>query len=131
MQTTDLGGALSSFGSTVDESGEQFVPTFRQGMVGYSIDQFIKQFNAPFPNHLKIDVDGIEDLIIAGAAATLSDARMKSVSIELDASRCEHTQAIADKIEAAGLKFTVKRQSEMIAAGAYKNIFNYQFHRTR
>ncbi len=130
MQSTGLGGALSSFGVTVDESGHEFAPAFRQGMIGYSVDRFVEQFNPPFPNRMKIDVDGIEDRIVVGAAATLADARLKSISIELDASRASHTDVVVKNIEAAGLKLVARRQSEMIARSKYKHIFNYHFHRT-
>lgn len=129
MQNTDLGGALSSFGSTVDESGRTFVPTFRQGSIGYSVDQFIERFAPPFPNHIKIDVDGIEDRIIAGAPSTLRDGRLKSLSIELDDARPDHMKSMVESIERCGLRLVAKRQSEMIAASAHKHIFNYQFSR--
>jgi FkbM family methyltransferase len=129
MQNTDLGGALSSFGSTVDESGRTFVPRFRQGSIGYSVDQFVERFAPLFPNHIKIDVDGIEDRIIAGAPATLRDARLRSLSIELDDGRPDYTQSVIASIEEAGLKLLAKRQSEMIAASEYRHIFNYQFRR--
>jgi FkbM family methyltransferase len=127
MQTTELGGALSSFGSTVDESGREFIPKFRQGAVGYSVDSFVERFKPPFPNHIKIDVDGIEDRIVAGAQATLRDARLKSLSIEFDEARPDYTGAVIASIEQTGLKFEAKRQSELVAQGGYKNIFNYQF----
>lgn len=127
MQNTELGGALSSFGTTVDESGRQFVPKFRQGSIGFSVDGFVEQFDPPFPNHIKIDVDGIEDRIIAGAPKTLRDARLRSLSIELDDERSDYSGAVIRAIERAGLKLVAKRQSEMIAHGGYKNIFNYQF----
>jgi FkbM family methyltransferase len=129
MQNTDLGGALSSFGSTVDESGRTFVPRFRQGSIGYSMDQFVERFALPFPNHVKIDVDGIEDRIVAGAAATLGDPRLRSLSIELDEERPDYTQSVIASIEQAGLRLVAKRHSEMVAQGGYKNIFNYQFRR--
>ncbi len=130
MQNTDLGGALSSFGSTIDESGRTFVPKFRQGSIGYSIDQFVDRFTPLFPNHIKIDVDGIEDCIVAGAAATLRDDRLRSLSIELDDERPDHTQSVVAAIEQAGLRLATKRQSAMIAASEFKHIFNYQFRRT-
>ncbi len=129
MQNTDLGGALSSFGSTVDESGRTFVPQFRQGSIGYSVDQFVERFAPLFPNHIQIDVDGIEDRIVAGAAATLRDARVRSLSIELDDARPDYTQSVVASIERAGMKLVARRQSEMIAASDYRHIFNYQFSR--
>jgi hypothetical protein len=129
MQNTDLGGALSSFGTTIDESGRRFVPKFRQGTVGYSVDSFVERFDPPFPNHLKVDVDGIEDRIIAGAQTTLRDARLKSLSVELDEERPDYTGAVIAAIERTGLRLVAKRQSELVAEGGYKNIFNYQFRR--
>lgn len=129
MQNTEFGGALSSFGEAVDNHGKHFKPSFRQFTVGYSIDDFIARFNPLFPNHIKIDVDGIEDKIVAGAAKTLSDPRLKSVSVELDASRETFTQPVIAAIESAGLKLHAKRHGEMFDEGEYTQIFNYQFRR--
>ena len=129
MQTTELGGALSSFGEAIDTFGKPFVPGFRQGMTGYAIDTFIGEFDPPFPNHIKIDVDGIEDRIIAGAAKTLADARLRSLSIELDSARERETGAVIAAIEQGGLRLAARRQSEMAAGGEYRTVFNYQFRR--
>ena len=129
MQTTELGGALSSFGEPVDMFGKEFVPGFRQGMAGYAVDEFIDEFDPPFPNHIKIDVDGIEDRIIAGAAKTLADARLRSLSIELDSTRERETDAVVRAIEQGGLKLAARRQSDMVASGDYRASFNYQFRR--
>jgi FkbM family methyltransferase len=129
MQTTAFGGALSSFGVPVDNAGQTFVPSFRQGMIGFTIDDFMRQFAPPFPNHLKIDVDGIEDLIIVGAGQTLADPRLKSLSIELDAARPDYTDRVVAAITAGGLELVAKRHGEMFDSGAYKDIYNYQFQR--
>jgi FkbM family methyltransferase len=131
MQTPELGGALASFGEPVDNFGKRFAPGFRQGMLGYTVDGFVGMFGPPFPNHLKIDVDGIEDRIIAGAAKTLADPRLKSLSIELDSARASETADIIARIEAGGLKLSARRQSEMVASGEYRTVFNYQFWRPR
>ena len=130
MVSTGLGGALSSFGAPIGPFGERFEPRFKQGMVGFSVDDFVARFNPPFPNHLKIDVDGIEDRVVAGARATLAGARLKSVSIELDAARADYTGAVVRAVESSGLKLHAKRHSDMIETNRYKDIFNYQFHRS-
>lgn len=129
MQSTEFGGALSSFATPIDVDGKTFVPSYRQGMIGFSIDGFIRKFMPPFPNHLKIDVDGIEDRIIAGAMATLTDRRLKSLSVELDAGRPEYTDSVAAKIESAGLRLVSKRHADMFDGGKFQNIFNYLFRR--
>lgn len=127
MQDTAFGGALSSFGEPVAFDGSRFEPRFRQGMIGFSVDDFIERFDVPFPNRLKIDVDGIEDKIIKGARRTLRDPRLKSVSIELDSRRPAYTDAVVADIEASGLAFRGKFHADMFEDSPYAGIYNYQF----
>ena len=78
--------SLHCFGGETDWKGKIFEPEFKQGMIGYSIDDFIENFvenhSIRFPNHIKIDVDGIEHKIINGALKTLSVNKLKSVLVE-------------------------------------------------
>ena len=129
MQSTDFGGALSSFGEPIDYRGNYFSPSFSQGMIAFSVDELIRYFNVPVPNRIKIDVDGIEDRIIRGATTTLSDERLKSISIELDETRTEYTEFVINEIEKCGLKLVAKRHAPRMLSGEYKHIFNYQFYR--
>ena len=50
------------------------------------------QFQPPFPNYLKIDVDGLEWSILRGAKQTLGDSRLRSAMIELSVSNQDETQ---------------------------------------
>ncbi|MAO54675.1 MAG: methyltransferase [Rhodospirillaceae bacterium] len=129
MQSMAFGDAHSSFEDTVGFDGLHFEPKYRQGMIGHSIDSFIEEYDPPFPNHIKIDVDGIENKIIAGARETLRDSRLKSLSVELDAGRQEYTDAVVAMIENSGLRFVDKRHAEMFKDGQFANIFNYRFQR--
>lgn len=52
------------------------------GCAGFSIDDLVRLDGIPFPSYLKIDVDGIEISILAGATATLADPRLRSVLVE-------------------------------------------------
>lgn len=129
MQNTKFGGALTSFDTPVDFKGDEFEAFFKQGMVGLSIDGFVEKFNPLFPNRIKIDVDGIEDKIIQGGLKTLSDKRVKSVSIELDDSRPEYTQPIIDALESCGLKFQAKKHAPILDGGVFAGIYNFHFFR--
>ncbi|MDV7340812.1 FkbM family methyltransferase [Terasakiella sp. A23] len=129
VQNTGFGSAVSSFDVPIDHNGDQFEAKFEQGMVGMTLDNFVEKFEPDFPTHIKIDVDGIEDKIIKGALKTLSDARVKSVSIELDEKRPEYTNAIITDIESVGFSLTSKRHSPMFDKTQYSNIFNYRFDR--
>ena len=45
---------------------------FKYKTVGISIDQAISHLNFAKPNYIKMDVDGIEHLILKGATDTLN-----------------------------------------------------------
>lgn len=72
-----------------------------QLQMGVSIDELVTNHKFPFPTRLKIDVDGNEPDIIAGAARTLSDARLQGVMIELVPNHPDHI-AIYRQLEQAG-----------------------------
>jgi FkbM family methyltransferase len=81
----EMGASLHQFGKRGEASrywdGGSTISA--QGVVGFSIDDFIGQFRPPFPTRLKIDVDGLEWPILQGARNSLCDRRLKSVMAEL------------------------------------------------
>jgi FkbM family methyltransferase len=81
----EMGASLHQFGKRGEASRywNGGNTTSAQGVVGFSIDDFIGQFRPPFPTRLKIDVDGLEWPILQGARNTLCDRRLKSVMAEL------------------------------------------------
>jgi FkbM family methyltransferase len=83
VEADTTGGAGGVFGETRDNYGNQVEAVYRQHALGYSLDDFLQVFSLPFPNHIKIDVDGIQDSLITGARETLCDPRLKSAMIEL------------------------------------------------
>jgi FkbM family methyltransferase len=100
------GGALHTFGAPIDQSGAPFDPALIQPMLGYRLDDLIAQFRLPAPNHLKIDVDGIEFAVLRGAERTLASGTVKSLVVELEEGRNE--QAISDWLLAAGFRLHAK-----------------------
>lgn len=129
MATTEPGGALSSFGETRDYKGTLFEPVFRMPMLGYSIDQFIQDFDPPFPNHLKVDVDGIEHRIVIGAKKLLADRRLRSISIELTEDREDDCQDVIDRLTAAGFSLVRKGHAHVHDTGDFGTTDNYLFSR--
>jgi FkbM family methyltransferase len=116
MANTKLGGSLNSFGEAIDWQGNSYIPLLKQAMVGYSVDDFVRYFNPPFPNHIKLDVDGIEGKIVKGAKETLGDNRLKSVLVELDTERQKYVQEISMLLEGSGLKLVKKERCNHIFA---------------
>lgn len=123
METTQFGGSMSNFGCT------RSVKPFEQGMIGYAVDDFIKTFDPPFPNHIKIDVDGIESKILEGAEKTLSDSRLTSLQVEFDLAKIGYTIRMSSQIAATGLTFVSARHGPMFDGGAYSDVYNYRFER--
>jgi hypothetical protein len=90
-------------------------------MIGFSIDDLIEKFLPSFPNYIKIDVDGIEGKIINGAKKTISDDRLRSLLVELDATREGYCQNVIELIEGGGMKLTARKHAPK------KRICNYIF----
>jgi hypothetical protein len=53
------------------------------------LDEAVRLFNLPSATHLKIDVDGDEDAVLDGAAATLHSPTLKHVLIEVESGRTD------------------------------------------
>jgi len=129
LASLEVGTSMSNFGEALDFRGQAFQPAFRQGMIGYDIDSFVEDFGVAIPDHLKIDVDGIELPIVAGAEKTLSNPKLKSVSIELIDSDGAQVNAVMAIMERAGLQFVHKKQNPVFATPQTKDVLNYLFHR--
>lgn len=126
MSDTRVGAAHSSFGKAIDQFGEPLNFQFKQAMIGFSIDDFLSLFDLPFPNYIKIDVDGIEDKILAGAVKTLNNKYLKSLLVELDGRRTNHYKKTVHFIESCGLRLTKKHLIAYTKNGKlemYNNIF--------
>ena len=127
MSSLEIGNSGHSFAESIDLRGKPFAASSEKSMIGFSVDDFIYQFNPPFPNHIKIDVDGIENKIIKGAKNTLSDRRVKSILVELDSERNEYCRDVIEMIEDAGLKFFAKKLGPRPDDSKYLNMDNYIF----
>lgn len=130
LKSAEIGESLNSFGEAVDWQGRSFTPSMRQGMLGFSIDDFIEKFHPPFPHHIKLDVDGNEEAIISGARKTLRDPRLKSILVELDGDRPDLLQRTAAILLESGLAPAAKSSSDQLRANAPNHELNHIFVRS-
>ncbi|MDP1631527.1 MAG: FkbM family methyltransferase [Caulobacter sp.] len=84
LHSAEPGGALNSFGAPENLHGN-FQAELRQAMFSFRIDDFVKQRGVTPPDHIKLDVDGIEELILKGAVETLP--KVKSLIVECETER--------------------------------------------
>jgi len=127
LASIDFGTSMSNFGEALDFRGHPFKPAFRQGMIGYDVDSFIADFGVEVPDHLKIDVDGIELPIIRGARRTLADPRVKSVSIELIETDLAQVEAVTAILAEAGLQFVHKKQNLAFSTPETTDVLNFLY----
>jgi FkbM family methyltransferase len=113
------GGSLHTFGKAIDYVGNVFEPEYVQPMISFRIDDLIEQFNVPVPNHIKIDVDGIELSVLKGADKTLSNPSLQSIVVELEEGESE--QSIIAFLESKG--FTLHSSYRRLTPRMLNSIF--------
>lgn len=126
IKKTGLGQAGNAFGEPLDYRGKKFNEKFKQGMLGYSIDDFMK-FKPIFPNHIKIDVDGIEDKIIKGGTNTLSDERVKSILVEMNADQADYCERVGNVLKDCGLRISARKHAKRYDGSSLSMMYNYIF----
>ena len=101
----------------------------KYSLMGTSIGHILKNKILPFPTYIKIDVDGIEHLILDGAADFLKDKRLKSISVEINENFKEQYNQIMKIMK--NNQFNVlhkKHNNDMFAKGSiYEKNFNFIF----
>ena len=97
--------AAGSGGNSIDGQPNQFGEhafVFKQGALAYSMDDFAAAFGLSAPDHLKIDVDGVEGQILRGAPSLLTQVKSVLIEVEGDNARAAETR-IDPPLIAAGL----------------------------
>ena len=97
------GTAAHSLGEAIDYAGDTFTPVSTQPVMRYRTDDFVKQFEIPAPNHIKIDVDGTEFAVLKGMDGILSNSALRSVMLEVNEGRGQLDQ-IMEYLSTKGLE---------------------------
>jgi FkbM family methyltransferase len=129
MSTTTAGGALSTFKESYGFDGQPLEKVFEVRTVGLPLDAAEEFLGLPQPDYLKIDVDGIEHLVLRGGGRVL--ARVKGVSIEINDAFDDQASESARLLRGAGLALVGKEHAEMFEKGAeaYRHTFNQVWER--
>ena len=124
------GGALHSYGKNINYEGKKLDIKNNYMLFGFSINYLIKNLNFEIPDYLKIDVDGLEHLILEGGNQFLNDEKIKSISIEINENYQEQLNKVKDLMHSFNYKFIKKNQTKFIKISPeYQNSFNYIFSR--
>jgi FkbM family methyltransferase len=77
------GSALNSYKMCINHQGDGLEAKYKQGILAVSLDDLVDTLGLEPPNHIKIDVDGSENLVINGAKNLLKNDKLKTVMIEI------------------------------------------------
>ena len=122
MTSDEWGGAQSNFGESVNYEGLPMSSVFQYNTPGMSIDQTVSLLNLEKPNYIKIDVDGIEHLILKGATNTLQN--VESLLIEVNDNFIKQASDVKKYLTEAGFKLKHKKHSELISKSKYSSFYN-------
>jgi hypothetical protein len=121
--TFEEGGALNSFGVNFDYNGKKIKKSFMNyKLLGTNIDYLIKNKILELPNYIKIDVDGIEHLILQGGINHLNNKTIKSILIEVNEEYEYQSKNDLNILKDNSFKLSSKTKQ-------LNNIFNYIFSR--
>ena len=120
------GASLSTYGEDYNFEGKKFNSKMKYKIFGTSLDYYIENKILDIPKYIKIDVDGIEHLILETSLKALKTDLVKSILVEVN----ENFEDQKNRIENIMHKcnFSLKKKCRSKNLGKIKelsNTFNY------
>ena len=117
------GSSISNFNSDIDYRGEIVKENQirnKYNLFGTSIDNLILNEILTVPNYIKIDVDGIEHLILKGAENLLKNKNLKELSIEMNPTYVKQYEFINNIMEGNNFKKVTSLNKRLLSDKNYK-----------
>ena len=121
LTSTEWGGALSTFEKGFDDSGNKIQSKFIYNTIGFDLDHLVEVTKIPFPDYVKIDVDGLEHFIIGGAQNVIKKA--KSVLIEINDNFEEQRSTSEKFMTDLGYKLVQKVHTESLEQPTFNQLW--------
>ena len=131
MTTTDWGGAMSTFEKGYGHDGQTIKEVFEFPTLGISMIDAVERLKIRQPDYIKMDVDGIEHIILAGGLPVLKS--VKSILIEINDNFDDQAKEAKSILEEAGFLLKEKRHAdffdhvETVAKHTYNQIWLNSF----
>ena len=130
FENTQIGGALAAFGVAFGHDGKPIEKSFEYKTIGFSMQDFVNIFSLKPPNYLKIDVDGIEHLIIRGGIDILRQENVKSVLVEVNEDFSEQRDYVLRTMNECNFPTVDEmREKHIVVAERFRNTYNVIFSR--
>ena len=129
LNAIDEGAANHSFGEDLDDHLKPKNSKYRQASFSFTVDDLVKEGAIPLPNHIKIDVDGLEHKVLGGAKKTLQESALRSVLVEIN-THLEQHQELIDKLKGLGFSLSPEQvEAAVRKEGPFEGIGNHVFQR--
>ena len=123
MSSIELGGAQSAFGVDYGEDGLPLLNKCMFKVLGLSLDMLIRSgLIGEIPSLIKLDVDGIEHLVLKGAEKTLQHPDCRTVLVEVSRSVHSQRSGVAEILSAAGFALQSDSPAKQILGDSSRNI---------
>jgi len=120
LTSLDAGRAAHVFGRVDDAFSDEARPHL-QSALGFSADRFMELFGVRAPDHLKLDVDSIEERIVRGGAKAFAGTRSIIVELNVGDEHQAHKESLRAAI--AGLGFVEHAETAERFADRRNRIF--------
>lgn len=106
------GGALSAFGVDFGHDGKKIDSQISSNVLGLSLDWMFDNKIVNIPNLVKLDVDGIEHIILKGAKKILMHPDCKSILVEVNDNFLEQSKNVNILLSSYGYTLRDKLHGE-------------------
>ena len=125
LSMLEEGGSMSTFGEIYGHDGEALEVKLAYHTLGMSLDFMLESgFISEPPSLLKIDVDGIEHLILRGARNALSATSLRSILIEVNEEFTDLRLEVQQTLRDLGFELRERRRSDIFDDGQFASSFN-------
>ena len=126
------GESHNSLDKNIDFEGNKINPTNKYQIFSTNIDKIIEDEILDVPDYIKIDVDGIEHLILKGGLKLLKNYKVLEMQIEINENYPDQYNSIIKVMDNCSFKFKEKKRNNL--SGYYDDkkfskIYNYYFTR--
>lgn len=122
------GWSMNSFGENTDFEGKSFRPKHKYKVYGTSINYLLENKILELPDYIKIDVDGIEHLILKGGLNFLKEKKIKSISVELNEKYEEQYDEVMNIMKISNFYLKHKKHcDELDKSIQFSKLYNFVF----
>ena len=121
------GSSLNSFGESFNFEGKEFLPNQKYKIFGTTIDHLIEENSLDIPDYIKIDVDGLEHVILNGGDKLFNSEKIKGVLIEINENFEIQKNSVINFMNNHNFCFVKKENNPKIVSTKFAKTFNYIF----